>query len=414
MLKYYNEKIYSWELDKISLNKQKKTMVSAAILSFVLAFLSPAFPFLAPFSGAAASVVFINSKKAYLPIAFLGTVTAYFFAGTLLSGGDFYYALLLELMCMVPALSFAITFRKALKFQYIITITAFATAAALCTVTFLYVYARGGSLSLEGAKIAFSWLINSFEANMNSFIELLKETGNENLIEEYRTAYETLKTLIVEYYIPMFPSLAVTLGFVVAAPSALYIKNAAYRADVAKIGRLSSVKADRLLSVIMAVAYIASMFVKNDAFGITLENFVTVGIAYFAVSGFGFISFMMNIRKTKTVTKHIVYTVICAIAVLISGLELIAMVGIFEGVVQTRNKFLKMMKQYGFDPEKDSTAEILEKMKEKAERGELQRRERDKEDAHNQDIPWYERDEYKNLPNEEENGETTEDKENKE
>jgi lysine 2,3-aminomutase len=75
-------------LNTISLNKQKKTTVSAAITAFVLAFLAPAFPFLAPFAGAAASVVFINSKKAYLPLIFSLSVTAYFFAGTLLSGGD--------------------------------------------------------------------------------------------------------------------------------------------------------------------------------------------------------------------------------------------------------------------------------------------------------------------------------------
>lgn len=397
-------------MNTISLNKQKKTTVSAAITAFVLAFLAPAFPFLAPFAGAAASVVFINSKKAYLPLIFSLSVTAYFFAGTLLSGGDIFFAALLWLLYFVTAFAFYVTFRKAVKFQYIVTVTAFAIGASVCGIAFLYVYLRGGSLSLEGAAAAFSWFTESLEASMNQFIELLKETGNENLIEEYRTAYETLKTLVTDYYIPMFPSLAVTLGFVIAAPSALYIKNAAHRADVAKIGRLSSVKADRLLSVIMAAAYIASWFVKNDAFGITLKNFVTVGVAYFTVSGFGFISFMMNIRKAKPVTKHIVYTVICAIAVFISGLELIAMIGIFEGIVQTRNKFLKMMKLYGFDPEKDSAAEVIEKMREKIERGEIPPRGEEKEDSAKPDIPWYERDEYKNPPSEEEN----EDKENKE
>ncbi len=391
-----------------NLNCQKKSLISSSAAAFVLAFFSPVFPLLAIFSGAAAAVMCINSKKAYLPAAFFVITSGYFYGGSLLFGSGIYFAIVLEALCFIPMLLFAITFSKAVKFKYTVIITSFAIGISLCGIAMLYVWQRGGEISLKGIESAFSWFTEAFNANMEATVAFLKEQGNTALADKYSDMYEALKTSVLKYYIPMFPSLCIMLGFVFATPSALFIKNSAHRADVQKIGRLSDFGSDRLLSIIMLAAYLVSVFVGEDAFGVTLCNFVTVGLCYFAVSGFGFISFMMNIRKTKTSTRYIVYVIICTLCFLTAGLDMIAMLGILEGILQTRVKLIKTVKRYGFDPEKDSLSEILEKMREKIERGEMPPRE--DEVPKEPDIPWYERDEYKTP----QDGEENEDKENKE
>ena len=354
----------------------RKYTVLGSVFTVALALLSTAVPFLAPFAGAALAVVILNSKKPWLPAALGAGVTAAVWGLSSFMGGIYLFAAV-TLMIAVTAATLSVAFGRAKPIKSVIIATSVTLGASLVALGLAYVYFEGGSLSADGVKAAFAWITEGIDSTAKNFLDSLGKEADAETVKLYENFFESFKNSVTEYYLPMSPSLCVYFAFLTVTPAVLFVKNAVPACDVAKVGRFGSMRTQRLFAVLMAAAYIASLFMSDDTVGLTVRNLTVASMGYFVAAGYSVISFFLTARGTRPPAKYLIYILTAFVCVLTLGFDIIAMLGIVEGLLQIRKKFDLVAAKYGEKGE--NIRDMMERLKDA------------EQEKPENDVPWYER-----------------------
>ncbi len=376
-------------------SKSKGKFILFSVLTLAFAAFSPIMPLFALVAGVTGAINWFNSEKKAFPLLIILISFSLFVTSSFLLGLDIYYIALVAILFLVPMVLIAVCYSKGLTFQATVLLTATVLGGFIIGIIILYVYLKGGEISLKGAETAFGWLINEFNTVADAVVKMYTDAGSQNLADMYKQFFEEFRVSVTEYYVPMFLGIILNATLLFSAVAALTVKILADIPNKKKIGIFSSFRTERIVAILMIAAYIAVMFLDNSALSLTVKNLVLIGNAYFAVSGAAYISFILNMRKASTGKKCLVYGIILTVCVMLTGLDLLSVFGIMEGVIQTRGKFEKLVSNYGFDSAKENASDLLEKIKKKVEK--------EQSEKSKNDVPWYERDEYKNNGENEQN-----------